>query len=803
MKSRNLIWTLAVVLSFAVGATSCSLGDGSSSAPSGSSLAITEKVSVVDAQASASSLSAGRIQPLSMNLKHLAIDTTTIDPGAAYFTDTAEVFVEERSVDALNIVNEILCMIGQSGYQDMVNSGSYKAMIDVTQCQSRDSASNDSSSKNQSSGSNMPEYEFWTVNSSRQDNNSPHIVKVWVHEAADDREPAKIIQVKSTITESVSDTNPYGLFTMNFKAVTANAGTQMFKGLLKTVEVGGEVEIQFADLGGFGDFTFQEAVTVSRADTSGNTGSGTIYSLEYNPFDGTTETTFNIAYNQNYFVREAQAGSTFCLDRNDFNESIWRYGLYNNSGARVERTSGFPIKYSSGGTDYPGWIGYWGLWFEDDITLTSGDTVSKQTYNANGGSEETYQVFISPGKLVKHTKKLLTLADITNVPLDYNEWDGLNWTDYLVNWDGSNFVKTASRSEATNWMYQDLTSPVNVTLTNLTNSGLNFWSQSLGGRVEVTLDACNFNNNGTTNDWSDDYYSCSASDTTSVISFIEDMVYPTDTVPDTFACFVSCPDPANLDSTSPMLDSSNIENQAVSPYAATYYSYAYSASEMVLSYNSTPVSTTTTDSSYQWGIMSGPMFAPTTTNLANLACEWDTSQTCAWQSWNSLDEYYTWETGPNDWNKFTALQNPTDSSFLTFQAPLSVKYTHAAAGTYQNASFFLEYNGFGDLWGLPGKCVDEDTGAETDCGPGTRWVPELSIPDGAEVVDLSDDTTTYLVKALEKEQQMKTVATSSCSALATTTYTLPDLSTWVDPDIGTEPAIDGAPAMIGGVLQSQ
>ncbi len=801
MKPQTLMWSLVVVLAVAAGTTSCSGGDGSSAA-SGSALAITEKVSVVDATESGGSLSVGGIQPLSMGLKSLAIDTSLIDSSAAYFTDTADVFVEERSVDALNIVNEILCMIGQTGYQDMVNQGNYKAMIDVSQCESRDAASS-SNSKNQSSGSNMPEYEFWTVNSTRQDNNSDHIVKVWVHESADEWEPEKIIHVRSIITEGVSDTNPYGLFTMYFKGVTANAGTQLFKGLLKTVESGGEIQVQFVDQGGFGTTLFQEAVTVARSDTSGNTGSGTIYTYEYNAFEGTTEVTFDIAYSQDYFLREAQAGSTFCLDRNDFNETVWRYGLYDSNGARVERTSGFPIKYTNGGSTYHGWIGYWGLWFPDDVTISDGDTVTKQTYSANGGSEDTYNVFISGGKLVKHTKKNLTLADVKNVPLDYNEWDGSNWTDYRSVWNGTSFVKNASRSETTNWMYQDLSPTVDIDLTNVPYSNLNFWSQSLGGRVEVLLDACNFNDNGTTQDWSDDSFSCTATDTTSVVSFVEDMVYPTDTVPDTFACFVSCPDPANLDSTNPYFDSSNIENQAVSPFAASYYSYAYSAGGMVLTYNGSSVATTASNNNYEWGINSGPIFSPTGTNLAKLACDYDPSTTCAWQAWNSLDEYYTWETGPNDWNMFTALQDPADDSFLTFQAPLSVKYVHAAAGSYQGTSFFLEYNGFGDLWGLPGKCVDEDTGVATECGSGTRWVPELIITDGSELLDLSDDTTTYLVKALEKEQQMKSVNASNCSALSTSTYTLPDLTDWVDPNIGTEPTIDGAPAVIGGVLQGQ
>lgn len=208
----------------------------------------------------------------------------------------------------------------------------------------------------------------------------------------------------------------------------------------------------------------------------------------------------------------------------------------------------------------------------------------------------------------------------------------------------------------------------------------------------------------------------------------------------------------------------------------------------------------------QWGAMSGPLFEPTSANLALLACDWDNTQTCGWKAWSALNEYYTWETGPNQWNQFTALVG-SDGTPLTFVAPMQVAYTHSQTNTsapdykYNGTRFYLEYSGFGNLWGIPGKCITWDTGADVSCGPNTRWIPEFTIPDGSTLTNASDGTTTYLVKALEKEQRMSNVAASNCSSLTLTSYTLPSISDWVDPDIGSEPTVTNAPAVVGGVVQ--
>ena len=68
------------------------------------------------------------------------------------------------------------------------------------------------------------------------------------------------------------------------------------------------------------------------------------------------------------------------------------------------------------------------------------------------------------------------------------------------------------------------------------------------------------------------------------------------------------------------------------------------------------------------------------------------------------------------------------------------------------------------------------------------------------MTDSSDGVTQYYVKPLEMEQQMLETEMSYCTDLGLKSYTLPDLATWVDPNIGAEPEVPGAPAVIGGVI---
>jgi hypothetical protein len=410
---------------------------------------------------------------------------------------------------------------------------------------------------------------------------------------------------------------------------------------------------------------------------------------------------------------------------------------------------------------------------------------------------------VAGGKLKKHTRKLLALGDIVNIPLNLNVWDQATQTDnqFRVMWDGSKFSKDAYMNK-TNWTWVNMT-PVDLDLSAVQYPELFFWSQALGGSVQIQLQGCTPGGSPPNNT-----FACTADNLTPVVSYAEVTVGPAEQIPSSLACFENCPDAANLGGQNPW---KNINGyQQVAPASASYASYSFNQTSMLLLDGSTPVVSQAVNNMMPWGMNSGPLFDPSTSNLNLLACGYDNTgnSTCAWQARSNLPVYYTWETGPNNWNQLVVLQS--GDNFVAFDPPLQLSYTHLEAGKYQNTKFFLEYGGFGDLHGIPGQCVSMDTGATVDCsqgGPGSpvRWVPEFTVPDGSV---MTAGGATYYVKALEKEQRMR-VDAGGCATLDVTPYAsldLPTLTEWTDPTtgsgaIGAEPTVTGAPAVVGGVLQ--
>lgn len=819
-KGRKGSWSvfMGFVLTAAVALTGCGGGGGgggttttdttTDSGGTGASLRVAERISVVDASSSGSGVAGLRIGKF-------RVPTTVSAAGTDWSNDVTQTFVHERSAEAFGIINEILCMMSQSQYDEMVNKGTYRAQIDMNQCdQDRDSAEGaGQSSTNQSSSSTMPDYEDWTVNSYRANDTSDHIVKVWIHEEARSEgswsEPAKTIYVKVTITEGASAANPYGLFRLDFKGIPDGSSTVMFKGYLESVQEGSTILLKFVDEGAGGSDTWSEQVVLNRVVAVDSSVSGTGAISTTNNWEGTSN--FNIAFNPEYFLR-VKGTDQKCADRKNFNETAWRYGLYDVNGARVNRESGFPIKYG----DYHGWVGYWGLWLPNDVTIDDGAQVYKQVYSSNATPIETaYTLLKRGGKLKKHTRKLMTLAEIKNIPLDYNTFDQATQTNtnIRISWDSTTqrFNKIAQLNQTT-WMWEPVTGTFD--LSTLQWDELNVWSQALNGQVRIKL-SC-----GTT--WPVSCSSTSASDTSKVVFYSEDIIYPLDSVATSLKCYENCPvyDAANGVTSSGWGTSD--------PNSLPVYSYSFdtSVSGMILKDGSNnSLLLTNASGNNQWGFMSGPIFDPTAVDSTTsktyqdlLDCDWDPNQTCGWKAWSELPVFYTWETGPNQWNQLTLL---TDASGpVTFEAPLQVQYTHtqtdatALDAKYNGSNFYLEYSGFGDLHGIPGTCVDFETGevSTTGCNQNTRWISEFMIPAGSEVIYANNGTPiTYYVKPLEVEQTMKLVPTATCASAGLNTdtpYTLPSITNWSDPAIGTEPTtaaaglISEAPAVIGGVVQS-
>jgi hypothetical protein len=453
------------------------------------------------------------------------------------------------------------------------------------------------------------------------------------------------------------------------------------------------------------------------------------------------------------------------------------------------------------------------------VTVNNGDTVYKHDYSNN--TETPYAIVKSGGKLKKHTKQSTTLGNIKNIPLDY--WEA--GTNFRVIWnDTLQVLQKVAQQDPTDWTWGTIT-PAALNLGALNSPELVFWSQSLGGPVRVKLTGCILT--GT--------FNCTGVPTsaTPVVYYAEDIVYPTDAVPATLACFDMCPDSTVLSSptssatfTTPYRTDISSYQTGTLPTLATHASFTFagSSSSMTLTDANGAVELAVTNPNFTWGIGSGPLFDPTPANLNLLDCNWDLDNnpltnpaTCGWQAWSALTEFYTWETGPNTWNQFTALVDGI-GAFVRFDPPLHVQYTHQAPVVdptpadikYDGVTFFLEYSGFGELQGIPGKCVNMDTGADADCSTSggsnsIRWVPEFTIPNqqGTDYTEVTGQGGPYIVKALEREERMRGVPVLACtsSGLTTTSYTLPSMSSWANPVIGTEPVITSPPAVIGGVVQ--
>jgi len=812
-RAINLLSILAATSLILLG---CAKSDDSSSssssddvsAVSGSSaISLSAKVSVVEPKTSDSTARTAN-----------AIDATGFATTADYNLDESSTFVFEQSADVLDTVNEILCMIGQSRPDLMLNEGNYNAQIDANKCGAADGDSQ----------SNAPDYQMWTVNGSRSEG-EPMIVKAWVPKGAD-----TTINALMKVYRKPSTEYPIGFFKMNFKFVNTD-GTESRKGYMRTKKTDGGTQLVFYQPMKAGGTTFDYSVKVNfNSDGSGTGATSMPNWTGNNQAEGNK--TFQVAYNSSYFYKQktlnGTASDAVCLDRNKYMKSAWNYGMYDSNGARVDISSGFPISATVSNTKYHGYIGYHGLWMPSEASIGDNSTVYKMDFSNPESEGTAYTVRKFGGKLMKYTKKTITLGSIKKIPLNW--WDNSDAAEKRVFWDGSNLKADAKR---VNGQWTDITEEtITLTATNA-SYGFNFWSRALGGdgQIVLTYPSQGF---GSAPD--------NLTDNTSVIFNIQDPVFPGDSVPSTLACYSNCPNPSTIatgydyygasssiyhgkhnnwlgwdQDNNRWSQNGNISNSSYhgefdnssspSPYT---YTFDNTTNGMVLKYGGTDVMLSSENSNLPWGARSGVLFDNSTfdndtsarqADVASLLCSWDTTKICPWQARGGLSTFYVWETGHQSWNQLAVLVG-SDNSSVKFDPPMIVKYTHSgtksnSGKSYDGSAFYLEYGGIGDLHGIPSFCVNRITGEKGNCDQNSRWVNEFVIPAASLAIQAKDGTTEYVIKPLEIEQTMKkasSAATCTGAGLSLGTVSLPDSSGWVDPDIGDKPTVTGPPSVVAG-----
>jgi hypothetical protein len=736
----------------------------------------------------------------------LSVAYATPPSNSAYKTDLQTSHVEDATSRGIDQVNMITCIMSALRPEALVNQPSYLALVDQGKCDpgSRSSTSNAGSSD----GTQAPSYLTATVNSSRTSNSDPMIVKAWIDDSSEDGEQEIFVRISATQAPTV--TNPYGEFRLDFCGRAEGIPTCLMNGYLEGTSTGlNYFETEMEDSG--------ERTVALRLNASGTTtGSGHMRFLEES-----SQADFNFAYNGSLF-RRVDDGGDQCFSRDasdpDTGLSVWRYGLYDSqTGARIERNSGFPIEFVSNAVTYHGYLGYFGLSLPPEAAdaLVNGSTVQKVDYSAGDTPTKTsYTVAKADGKLLKFTKKTRTLHSMDQIKfMTFVGFDGGSLfagaqpnTSYEMFWDEANsqFTVTAQMSCGPNGCTsQDLPQQQAASVPYFASQGgIRGSSQVLGGEVFIDLHDVN----GTLD-----------SNAIEVVYRTQDLVYPSD-LPATLYCLNNCPTAASM--ASYFAPGSSDE----SPYAAgTFNKWMPTLAPDVTQYTSDTSTALLKDSNseavtftdretlqqrpqYAYGVRTGRLFE----QLSDAECESGSGTYCDWRV-NNLTTYYQWETGPGSFNQFAAVKDGS-GSFVQFDAPLQVTFnvpTAASFGQYAGTSILLQYGGFGDLWGIPGYCVSRDSNEPLGCeSADARYVPLFVVPFDETTGVVSADQKTYLVKWLDREIRFAKKSTATCDAASLTAsgnVTLPSSADLRNPSdsassayIGAKPVVTDATRVIHG-----
>ena len=707
-----------------------------------------------------------------------------------YNTDPQFAHIWDPSLEPLQEIGKILGMIGQTRAEEFVNDGAYIALVDESK-EEVGEGSEGTGDQGQSTGK-QKELMPWVVNSTRANDNADQVTRVWVPWGIDDEmgphgaggmfEGDPTIFAKAVIEEGADEENPYGSFDMNFvmrEDVTTDS--QAFqKGILRSVDtIAGYMGFGFAMQDTLWEFSSRAEVRVSD-DESNGLGRVIVSEPDWeNGGQDPIEVEFTLAFNDNLFVRKVNGGNMEVFERDAFDRNTWAYNLYyasgDNAGDRVELVGGFPIQRNGRN----GWADYWGIWTEPGFDLTNGMTV---TGFLPGGVEREYEVMLAPGRLMKTHREEVSMESMDGSTFHWWYWDPQTYehSEYLAEYRHDSQSGIGTFWAIATWNHEDMeweggdTTEDDIEIELQQGEWISFWSDQLGGNVEYIY--------GDTAMSIQKHESASGDDTIfdgantlTLYSVVENLAAEITTEQaQNGQIFLDNNNPAALDDP---------------------YTYVFKKKDRTLYYDngSTLAKVGMADGAsaeggmYDWGMMSGPLV----TDPADLLTLND-----PWQVWG-MEEYYLYETGPNDWNQYRALKYNGEP--VTYDPPISFLYTHSTANdangssAHDGATVFLQYGGFGALWGIP----------HTENGDTGRWYPQFSIADGVVMGPNGDE---YVIKALDTELFMRpSQATPGAGLLdaldLAASLNPPAFSEWVNPADQEKPVVTDPPKVVAGEIQ--
>ncbi len=696
-------------------------GDGSGSGGAVNALRLPSRIELTNVEDSSSS---AREYVVS------GIDALYSDTGTDYMEEEKHSWVDDT--EALDMINDILGVCKDTGYEYFVNQGPYKALVRQV------GDSDESQSGNNTTNTTTEQLMEMYVDVTRENNSAPMIVKIWVEEEDGPGEQAMLIRGHFTVTQGVSDAYPYGVMEAHFKGTTLDGGVDMFNMAMSVGAEGGNVIIESVeDSEEGGDFGFHSRVQVV-ANSDVTQGNAYVWEsdtwVDWDSSEPVTEVSEElVAFNEDYFKVTEDSVTSF-YSKDNLLHRIYNYKLFNaDDGSELEMNSGFPIETEDG---KHGYIGYWGIWAPHGASIEDGDTVTDMD-----GVE--YTVFRARGKLTKHTQSSIPLGELNGMELSKWECGGTECTDVIITWNGTSFIKLGSRNQNNGMIeYYDNTDPeYHATVTFEEWDGA--WCESL--RAYLRLGNLYFDNIGNPT---------TPTDASTVYFHSEQTLDPQTATNLTLYTWEFTLD---LPITQSVVNGADTAQNNYWMNPPTEKTFNFVAADMMLYQGANaveiPEGLDLEGSNLQWGYHIGPL---TTSHY------YDDHAPFFWQA-HEAQTYYSWNTGNDEWNQFATVVDG-NGDFVSFDAPISFSYTHSTANdinadsSYDGKVFRMEYDG-------------NSVFIPWEFDPATQeWEPQINIKDGV----LMGDSDQYVIKGTEESLIMPEIADPGAT-FPTNTVGEPDL----------------------------
>jgi hypothetical protein len=699
------------------------------------------------------------------------------DPNTDYEKLISNNVLSDPSMNAIASFSKMFCLLAESGYFHMVGQGAYVAMVNDNRC----FAFGQTYSETKTTLSKM------TVEAVREAN-KPVTVSFWL-----DRSDGSTVTAKATIAKGATQSNPYGIFRMNYKIATDSSPTPT-KGAIEAYETV-EGKVVFNAWEGESSSETKAATVFTYDEEAEATSSGVarvaITDKSSAPANLKYEPDWVTGFNSTHYLakqskeNESTTKVDVCRDRIDYRLSVWpwNYRLFDkDTGAAVELWNTYRnlSRTVSGvsGTSLGNVTSVNGIYFDRPSglnytpTVNDGDTIYVDDV-PDWTNKLTYTARVTLGVLKKRvTGEELTTSHVKSSWFIASE-SGTD--DVIIKYDdtlGKFEVIARYESDENGSRYAPVTptpfavssSTVEVAFENDTNPP--------SSMVTLHLDS----GNG---------YSL----VKATVVRDDERVEPSSNI--TLWCFEDCPkggvSTANIDSYFLNGGSETLVYYPDATNVSEMHSYTYNATTGLLmddANSNAVVFDHRPAGSEGFGLTTGELIPDSLHTTLS-------SNSTYFQSLPKPRETYVWSSGYFISHRKIVLVDAQNEP-LQLSKPSRFLYTHSKANDRRGKDdnprygnyYELSFSEYGQLRIIPADKTEDVNGS----------LMAFTFKDGTQL------GSSYVVKAIAADESMPTVDRSLCDSIVLgTPLALPTSALFKDPNLGSAPSVTAAPKIVSGV----